>query len=189
LFNYAQKLRGFQLGLVNVADTSDGYSLGLINIVFKGYHKIAFSTNETMRFNAAFKTGNSKLYSILLMGFDQRKTGVDSNNVFSLGYGLGHEFSLGKWFSINPEFTSQYLYLGNYNSTNVMNKLHLQFNVKFGKYFSIFGGPSFTTFYSDQTKTYPGWNYAVPASGYHTFELWSHNVRGWIGWNAGISIF
>lgn len=189
LFNYAKKLRGFQLGLVNVADTSDGYSIGLINIVFKGYHKIAFSTNETMRFNAVFKTGNSKLYSILLMGFDQRKTGEDSNNVFSIGYGLGHEFSLGKWFSINPEFTSQYLYLGNYNSTNVMNKLHVQFNVKLGKYFSIFAGPSFTTFYSDQTKTYPGWNYTIPSSGYHTFELWSHDVRGWIGWNAGISLF
>jgi len=189
LFNYAKKLRGFQLGLINVADTSDGYSLGLINIVFKGYHKIALSTNETMRFNAAFKTGNSKLYSILLMGFDQRKMGADSNNVFSLGYGLGHEFSLGKWFSINPEFTSQYLYLGNYNSTNVMNKLHVQFNFKLGKYFSIFAGPSFTTFYSDQKKTYPGWNYSIPSSGYHTFELWNHDVRGWIGWNAGISIF
>jgi hypothetical protein len=189
LFNYAKKLRGFQLGLINVADTSDGYSLGLINIVFKGYHKIAFSTNETMRFNAAFKTGNSKLYSILLMGFDQRKIAEDSANVFSLGYGLGHEFSLGKWFSINPEFTAQYLYLGSYNSTNVLSKLHLQFQVKFGKYFSIFAGPSFTTFYSDQTKTYPGWNYAIPSSGYHTFELWSHDVRGWIGWNAGISIF
>jgi hypothetical protein len=189
LFNYAKKLRGFQLGLVNVADTSDGYSLGLINIVFKGYHKIALSTSETMRFNAAFKTGNSKLYSILLMGFDQRKKGADSNNVFSLGYGLGHEFSLGKRFSINPEFTSQYLYLGNYNSTNVMNKLHLQFNVRFGKYFSFFVGPSFTMFYSDQTKAYPGWNYSIPSSGYHTFELWSHDVKGWIGWNAGISIF
>jgi hypothetical protein len=189
LFNYAKKLRGFQLGLINVADTSDGYSLGLISIVFKGYHKITFSTNETMRFNAAFKTGNSKLYSILLMGFDQKKIGEDSANVFSLGYGLGHEFSLGKWFSINPEFTSQYLYLGNYKSTNVLNKLYLQFQVKFGKYFSIFGGPSFAMFYSDQTKTYPGWNYSIPSSGYHTFELWSHDVRGWIGWNAGISIF
>jgi hypothetical protein len=189
LFNYAKKLRGFQLGLINVADTSDGYSIGLINIVFKGYHKISFSTNETLRFNAAFKTGNSKLYSILLMGFDQKKSAEDTSNVFSLGYGLGHEFSLGKWFSINPEFTSQYLYLGNYNSTNVMNKLHVQFHVKFGKYFSIFGGPSFTTFYSDQTKTYSGWNYPIPSSGYHTFELWSHDVKGWIGWNAGISLF
>jgi hypothetical protein len=189
LFNYAKKLRGVQLGLINVADTSDGYSIGLINIVFKGYHKITFSTTESMRFNAAFKTGNSKLYSILLMGFDQKKTTEDSANVFSLGYGLGHEFSLGKWFSVNPEFTTQYLYLGNYKSTNVMNKFHLQFHVKFGKYFSIFGGPSFTTLYSDQTKTYTGWNYAIPPSGYHTFELWNNKVKGWIGWNAGISIF
>ncbi len=142
-----------------------------------------------MRFNAAFKTGNSKLYSILLMGFDQKKNGGDTANVFSLGYGLGHEFSLGKWFSINPEFTSQYLYLGDHNNTNVMNKFHLQFHVKFGKYFSIFGGPSFTMLYSDQTKTNSDWNYPIPPSGYHTFELWSKDVKGWIGWNAGISIF
>jgi hypothetical protein len=189
LFNYAKKLRGFQLGFINVSDTSDGYSIGLVNIVFKGYHKITFSTNESMRFNAAFKTGNSKLYSILLMGFDQKKSGEDSANIFSLGYGLGHEFSLGKWFSINPEFTSQYLYHGNYTSTNVMNKLHVQFHVKLGKYFSIFGGPSLTALYTDQTKTYPGWNYPIPPAGYHTFDLWSNNVKGWIGWNAGISIF
>jgi hypothetical protein len=189
LFNYAKNLRGFQLGLINVADTSDGYSLGLINIVFKGYHKITFSTNESMRFNTAFKTGNSKLYSILLMGFDQKKMEGDTANVFSLGYGLGHEFSLGKWFSINPEFTSQYLYLGDHNNTNVMNKFHLQFHVKLGKYFSIFGGPSFTMLYSDQSKIAAGWNYSIPPAGYHTFELWSKDVKGWIGWNAGISIF
>ena len=189
LFNYAKKLRGFQLGLINVSDTSEGYSIGLVNIVFKGYHKITFSTNESMHFNAAFKTGNSKLYSILLMGFNQKKSGEDSANLFSLGYGLGHEFSLGKWFSINPEFTSQYLYHGNYKGTNVMNKLHVQLHFKFGKYFSIFGGPSFTTLYTDQTKINTGVNYSIPPAGYHTFDLWSNNVKGWIGWNAGISIF
>ncbi len=54
IFNYAKKLRGLQIGLINVSDTSAGYSIGLINIVFKGYHKIALSTNEVFKFNAAF---------------------------------------------------------------------------------------------------------------------------------------
>ena len=188
IFNYAKKLRGVQIGLINVSDTSAGYSIGLINIVFKGYHKITFSANEVMRFNAAFKTGNSKLYSILLMGFDDKKE-LDTNHLFSLGYGLGHEFSLGKWFSINPEFTTQYLYLGHWKNTNVMNKFTLQFHVKLGKYFSIFGGPSFTAYYSNQSKDNPGWSYPIPSRNYHTFELWNNDVKGWIGWNAGISIF
>src|SRR5205807_1384684 len=67
--NYARKLQGVQIGLVNISDTSAGYSIGLINIVFKGYHKLVISTNEVLDVNAAFKTGNSKLYSILLTGY------------------------------------------------------------------------------------------------------------------------
>ena len=190
MFNYAKKLHGFQLGLVNVADTSDGYSLGLINIVFKGYHKITFSTNEIMRFNIAFKTGNSKLYSILLVGFDQRNTRTaDTNRIASAGYGLGHEFPFGKWFSINPEFTTQYLYRGTESKTNVLNKFYLQFHLKLGKYFSFFAGPSFSMYYTNQTKESPGYNIPIPPANYHTFDLWNSDVKGWFGWNAGISIF
>ena len=38
--NYTRKLKGVQIGIVNIADTSEGYSIGLINIVRKGYHKL-----------------------------------------------------------------------------------------------------------------------------------------------------
>ena len=41
VFNYAKKLRGVQIGLINVSDTSDGYSIGLLNLVKQGYHKIS----------------------------------------------------------------------------------------------------------------------------------------------------
>jgi hypothetical protein len=191
IFNYAKKLRGLQIGLINVSDTSAGYSIGLINIVFKGYHKIVLSTNEALKFNAAFKTGNSKLYSILLVGYGSAAQGwgrVDTSKTIAFGYGLGHEFALGKRFSINPEFTSQYLYPGHWDNANVMNKLHLQFNLKLGKYVSIFAGPSFTVYYSEQKKSSDGLQLPVPAS-YHTFDLWDNDVKGWFGWNAGISIF
>jgi hypothetical protein len=185
MFNYAKKLRGVQIGLINVSDTSEGYSIGLVNIVFKGIHKLAFSTNEVLDYNLAFKTGNNKLYSILLAGFSEDK---DTVNIFSFGYGLGHEFSLGKRFSINPEFTTQYLHQGNWDNTNVMNKLHLQFHLKLGKYVSLFAGPSFTMYYSEKKKGATTIAPPLPAS-YHTFDLWDNDVKGWFGWNAGISIF
>ena len=191
IFNYAKKLRGVQIGLINVSDTSAGYSIGLINIVFKGYHKIALSTNEVLKFNAAFKTGNSKLYSILLVGY-RGESGAwgsdDTSRIISFGYGLGHEFSLGKRFSINPEFTSQYLYQNNWDNANAMSKLHLQFNLKLGKYVSLFAGPSFTVYYSEKEKSSADLQLPIPTS-YHTFDLWDNDVKGWIGWNAGISIF
>lgn len=189
VFNYAKKMKGVQIGLINVADSSSGYSIGLINIVFKGYHKLAIYTNEVMDVNAAFKTGNSKLYSILLVGYGNSNN--DSNRLMSFGYGVGHEFSLGKAkrFSINPEYTAQYLYLGNWNYANLLYKIHLQFNYKFNKWLTVFAGPSFTWYYSDQPSKEPGYRFDIPSPSYRKFDLWGDNVKGWIGWNAGIAIF
>lgn len=185
IFNYAKRLKGVQIGLINISDSSSGYSIGLINFVVKGYHKIAFSTNESMNMNIALKSGNSKLYSILLASMNSK----NGEKAYSYGYGLGKEYNIGKWFSINPELTAQHVYLGSFEYGNVLGKLHLQLNLKLGKYVTIFAGPSFTTFYSDQPMKVEGYKLEMPAPGYHTFKLWDNNTTGWIGWNAGIAFF
>lgn len=186
VINYAKKLRGVQIGLINIADTSEGYSIGLINIVLKGYHKLSFSVNEILNVNAAFKTGNSKLYSILQAGINAG----DSNRVYSFGYGLGSEFPLNKKKSLtlNPELSSQYLYMGSWNYTNILNRLNLNLNVKLNKYVSFFAGPSFSVYISDQKTGISGHRFPVPPSGYNTFKF-SNKVNGWFGWNAGINFF
>lgn len=185
VFNYAKKLKGVQIGLINIADSSSGYSIGLINFVAKGYHKIAFSTNESMNMNISLKSGNSKLYSILLASMNNK----NDEKAYSYGYGLGREFNFGKWFSLNPELTVQHVYLGSFDYGNILGKLHLQLNLKLGKYFTVFAGPSFTAFYSDQTAKVEGYKLEMPSPGYHTFKLWDNNTTGWIGWNAGIAFF
>lgn len=184
--NYSKKLQGVQIGLINIADTSEGFSIGLINIVIKGYHKLSFSTNEILNLNAAFKTGNTKLYSILYAGVN---AGSD-NRVYSFGYGLGSEFNLNrkKTLSLNPELTSQYLYLGSWDYTNILNKIHLNLNVKLGKYISLFAGPSFAVYISDQESAIAGYRFPIPPSGYNTISF-SDKVTGWFGWNAGINFF
>jgi hypothetical protein len=186
VFNYAKKLKGLQIGLINIADTSEGYSIGLINVVFKGYHKLSLSTNEVINFNASFKTGNSKLYSILYAGINAG----DSSKVYSFGYGLGSELKLNqkKTLSINPEVTSQYLYLGSWDYTNIINRLQLNLNVKLGKYISLFTGPSYSVYISDQKTRVPGYRFTIPSSGYKTHS-YSNNITGWLGWNAGICFF
>jgi hypothetical protein len=185
IFNYAKRLKGVQIGLINIADSSSGYSIGLINFVVKGYHKIAFSTNESMNLNLALKSGNSKLYSILLASMNNKK----GEKAYSYGYGLGKEFNMGKWFSLNPELTAQHVYLGSFDHGNILGKLHLQMNLKLGKYFTIFAGPSFTAFYSDQSQQVDGYKLEMPAAGYNTFKLWDDRTTGWVGWNAGIAFF
>jgi len=179
-------LKGLQIGLINVADTSEGYSIGLINIIIKGYHKLSFSTNEIVNVNAAFKTGNFRLYSILLAGVNAG-TG---NRVYSFGYGLGSELSLNKrkTLSLNPELTSEYLYLGSWDYTNILNKVHLNLNVKLGKYISFFAGPSFAVYISDQKTSIKDYRFPIPPPAYKTIGF-SNTVTGWFGWNAGINFF
>lgn len=186
VINYSKKLRGLQIGLINIADTSEGYSIGLINIVLKGYHKLSFFSNELLQVNAAFKTGNSKLYSILQAGLNTGTT----DKIYSFGYGLGSEIPLTKRknITINPELTSQYLYLGSWDYTNILNKLHLNLNLKLNKYISLFAGPSYAVFISDQDTGFAGYKFPVPSSSYkiHSF---GGRVSGWFGWNAGINFF
>jgi len=186
VFNYSKKLRGVQIGLINVADTSEGYSIGLINVIIKGYHKLSFSTNEIVNINAAFKTGNSRLYSILQAGVNAGS----SNRVYSFGYGLGSELNLNKkkTLSLNPELTSQYLYLGSWDYTNILNRIHLNFNVKLGKYVSLFAGPAFSVYISDQKTALTDYRFPIPPSQYHVISF-GDQVTGWFGWNAGINFF
>jgi hypothetical protein len=155
-------------------------------VILKGYHKLSFFTNEVVNVNAAFKTGNSKLYSILLAGINAG----DSNRVYTFGYGMGTEINLNpkKTLSINPELSAQYLYLGSWDYTNIVNRLNLNVNIKLGKYFSLFTGPSYTVYISDQKTGISGYRFPVPPPGYNTHK-YSDKVTGWFGWNAGINIF
>jgi hypothetical protein len=184
--NYSKRLKGLQIGLINIADTSNGFSIGLINIVFNGYHKLSFSTNEVMNLNVGFKTGNAKFYSILLGGLNAGTI----NKVYSFGYGFGSELPLNKrkTLSINPELSCQYLYLGSWDYTNLLNKMHLNFNVKLNKYFSLFAGPSYNVYVSDQFTAIPNYRFPVPPPEYKT-KYFAKDANSWFGWNVGINIF
>lgn len=185
IVNYARNLNGLQIGLINISDSSNGFSIGLINIVVKGYHKLSLYGTESLPFNAAIKTGNTNLYSILLGGINP----YEGKRQYSFGYGLGTERRLGKVLSANPELSSQYIYQGSWDYVNLLNKFSLNMNIHIGRYFSIFAGPSLNVFYSNQSNGISGFKNGV-ADSYHKFTI-PHvkNANGWIGWNAGISIF
>jgi hypothetical protein len=183
ILNYTKHLKGLQIGLINIADTSEGFSLGLINIVRKGYHKISIYSNEVMNANLAVKTGNAKLYSILLAGVN---AGGD-DKCFSYGLGIGHEMKLGNSFTLNPELTTQYMYLGNWHYQNQLSRLQVLAHVKLGKNIALFGGPAYSVYYSDQPAPVKGYKFNLASDGFGTSKLWNDNVTGWFGWTAGIS--
>jgi hypothetical protein len=172
VFNYAREMRGLHIGLVNVADTASGYTFGLINIIRKGYHKITFSTNETIEVNAAIKTGSQKFYTMLLGGMN---TGP-ANKLYATGFGLGREYRLSDKLLLNPEISSRYVYQGSWQDVNLLNRLDLTLNYRLNKWLAITGGPALNFYYSEQ-KTRIG-NYAFV-----------DKRKSWVGWNLGLTLF
>jgi hypothetical protein len=177
VINYTKKLSGVQIGLINIADTSDGYSIGLINIVLKGYHKLAFYGNEEFPFNVAFKTGNSKLYSILMAGVEPSK----DNKAYTFGYGLGREYYLNNKWRVNAEIIAQQVYLGSWDHFNSLNRAEVHLHYKLTKHLSLYAGPSLSAYYSDQKTKFAGYKDNL-RSMKDNFEVWS-------GFTVGIDIF
>lgn len=181
--NYARILKGVQIGVVNYADSSDGYSIGLISIVRRGYHQVQVYTNEIMDLNVAYKSGNRKLYSLLLAGMS-----FGDKRAYSFGYGVGHDFKLSSVNTITAEISSQYLYVGNWNSSNSLVRLQTAWNRRLSKNINLFAGPSFTIYYSDKLDVSdPHHEIKVPRH-YSPFDL-GGGVTAWFGWHIGIGFF
>ncbi|SFE51352.1 hypothetical protein SAMN05518672_10755 [Chitinophaga sp. CF118] len=183
LFNYAGTLKGVQIGVVNIADSSDGYSIGLLNFVRKGYHQLAVYHSEIADVTVAFKSGNHKLYTILLAGANLNS----DEKVFITGFGLGHIFRINRKMNFALEYLSETVYLGDWENTHSLNRLQSVFNFRLAKGITLFGGPAFSLNYAPSTITVPGYKASLPG-GYKAYNI-GDKVTGWFGWHLGIGFF
>lgn len=184
LFNYSKEMNGVQIGLININGRSTGYSIGLINYSQHGYHKISVSANETINTNVAIKTGNSKLYNIIMAG----KNFSDSSKIEAFGLGFGHDFLFSNKISLAAEISGQYLYLGNWDDTNTLARFQTNLQVQLVKGLTIFGGPAYSVYWTEGANGSPGKGYSkqVEPANAHSF---STQMKGWWGWNVGITLF
>jgi hypothetical protein len=184
LLNYAKNMKGVQIGLVNLADSSSGYSIGLLNFVKHGYHKVSLSANELMNANISLKTGNANLYTMFIGG----RNYSDTAKIESFGLGFGHDFIFNKTFSVAAEVSSQHLHLGNWDYANILNKGQLNLQIRLFKGFSIYGGPVYNLYVSKAAAGSSATGYKqqiVPDR--HT--SYGPGAKSWLGWNAGVTLF
>ena len=184
VFNFAKNFRGLQIGLINVADTSLGTSIGLINLSKNGYKKVSFFTNDLVNANAAIKTGNANLYTLLVAG----RNYSDTARIETVGLGFGHDFVFGKHLAIETEVISQYLYLGNFDYANILTRFQANLELRIFKGFAIFGGPSYAYYNNDAPmgSSAKGYKQNIVPAKHHTFN---NGNRGWWGWNVGVTLF
>ncbi|ASZ11242.1 hypothetical protein CK934_09825 [Chitinophaga sp. MD30] len=182
LFNSAKGQHGVQVGLINVSDTSSGYSIGIFNIVRKGLHQVSVYSNEITHVNVAYKTGTRRLYSILFVGAN-----VDfSQKAFTFGYGIGKEFQLAKSLALSGEFSSQTVYMGDWENPPTITRLQADIHYRLSKRVTLFGGPAFSIYEPKEIPAKAGYQAEFPGS-YSAFQIGS--IRAWVGWRVGISLF
>lgn len=183
-FNYTKVLHGLQIGVVNIADSSTGYSLGLINIVKKGYNQLLVYNSELTDLNVAYRSGNRKLYSLLLGGMS-----LNSNEkIYTFGYGIGTTIHRNALEDITLELTNENLYLGDWETTNTMMRLQTAWNRRLVKGITFFGGPSFSVLFDDRKNvTVPGYKALIPGR-YAAFSSGS-SLKCWFGWHIGLAFF
>ncbi|WPV65028.1 hypothetical protein [Chitinophaga sp. LS1] len=178
LINVTRVLKGVQVGVVNYADSSDGYSIGVISIVRRGYHQLLVYNTELLPFNLAFKSGNKKLYSLIIGG----ASFMEGSKAYSFGYGIGKSY---KDYSV--EITEQNLYLGSWEMVGTMARLQTAWNKEIGKNARIFIGPAFTLYFNSKDANVEGYKSRLPGP-YGAFKF-NDNLRYWFGWHVGFSFF
>lgn len=180
--NYSKNSYGTQIGVINIADSSNACPIGIFSFVVHGFHKLEVSANEVTYLNLAFKTGNKKFYNTLMAGINP-----DINNrYYSIGYGIGHEFTTSKKTGIDLELSCQYLaeYWDTYNG---LYKINLNFAYQPSKSFGITFGPSLNVLYMDDPRADLFVSNTIPALNMPALNITDRNdFREWIGFHAGV---
>ncbi len=180
--NYAAKLKGVQIGLINIVDTTGGYSIGLLNLVRGGYRKLSFFATDLLDAQIEFKTGTSQLYSTLLAGGN-----ISGNTKIStIGWGLGHDFLFSNKLWLSTEVNYQLIRLTSFDNRLLQAKAYL--NIKPFKKLSLFVGPNYN-WYTNSDKPAEGYKSIVSAEDYRVaLSRGQKAKKQWMGWQAGITL-
>lgn len=184
LLNRASRLKGMQIGLINIADTLDGYSLGLVNYSRSGKHQFLLSANEIQSINLGYCSGSDRLYSVLSIG-----SGIDPDKrSWSVGYGIGTTlFNSGKW-SLNTTLMAQSYYIGDWSSVTGAGRVQVILIYRPHPLIGIFAGPAYTVASVQEQTQHSDYLTRITEQISTTHNL-GNGFSGWIGWQAGITVF
>lgn len=162
ILNYSKKLSGFQLALINVADTLEkGVPLGLISVVKGGYYAFELEVNDAFWINATYKMGVPKLYNIWTVGFQHQ----NGNEMWGVGFGLGTILPAGKKWGLNFDLTATHVNENEWwtEDLNLLNRLKINAWVDLGP-LQIYGGPSLNVYITNlvNEEGVPGGNLITP---------------------------
>src|SRR5690606_30653743 len=121
---------------INIADSSD-YPIGIINLVKNGTKSIGLSFDEDQTTLATFRSGGRVMYGIIGLGYNLQ----NKEQSYAVEAGLGAHLVNRKFFSLNAEVSSTYLF-DFHNGTYNKNSIRILPAYRLSDRIEIFGGPT-----------------------------------------------
>ncbi len=198
LFNVGRKVKGFQIGLINIADSVGGLPIGILNIIKHGYNKVELSSSESLFANFGLKLGVKGFYNIISLGarwddLEIQEAGEQINGTFmtwGLGYGLGTAITFSPRVLLNIEAISMHINEAEAwtKELNQLNQVKLLLDVRMGKKSSVFLGPvgnlMLSKLYDADTQKYG--SLVTPYAMYEKTSAEGVNMKMWVGFTGGI---
>lgn len=171
---------GFQIGLLNFANENNGIPIGLVSYVKKDGLRADVWGDEAMFTNVGLRSGTHRFHNILFVG----KQFTDSLS-WTVGYGFGPHFTLSKSGYIEIDLICQVIGdMANWEDSSYMGKYRLIGGWKIFDFISIYAGPTFNSFRSNENdgSEYALWTISEDKEG----DTWT---RTSIGFVLGMKIF
>jgi len=184
--NYSGKIKGAQLGIVNIlSNDKSALPIGILSIVKNGHYELEFTAGEAIYSNLNYKMGVEKFYTIYKIGYSVYK----NKPVYSFGFGFGTNLLIKEKYKISIDLSRNFIvYDNNWKSkTNLIDKLDISYKHKLSDKITFLVGPSFNSYYTKEQINGKYGTLNIPYS-IHTFKNGNYNLSMWIGLNAGLSI-
>ena len=176
-----------QIGLINVADSSD-FSFGLLSFIRSGYNSIEIAGEDVLHANMNIRLGSHGFYNILHVS-----STYDASS-WALGYGVGTAIRTGsKGHFVQLELLSRHVNEKESwtNDLNLLNQFNIFWDLHFGRHFSLTFGPTFNVMvsklYDEDALTYGSQlpNYTMFDETWQTNNNRPVNIKGWLGFHLG----
>lgn len=183
--------KGRQIGIFNIADSTNKSPVGLLSYVRKnGYRRFEFAYNELTPFNLTFKTGMRKFYNIFTAGISPQDS--LQNYVWNYGYGVGTSLKLNRRETalLNIDFTVNAINVGVQKRFNQLNRLQLNYEQRIGKRLTFAIGPSFNTL-ATRIESLEYQHISKQIKQLVLFDETYNNrwqLKGWMGYQVGLRV-
>jgi hypothetical protein len=183
--NYARKISGLQIGLVNISDTLKGAALGLFSYSKQGYRAVEVSSSTLTRLQFALKTGTHSLYNIYHLGWQPSGTPY-----ISAGLGLGTRIFGKRRVNLSLEGITHWVFRpqSTLPEANFLYTLHPSLGVRLG-HLEIAAGPTGNLWVTQTRLSNQDYYQIYSQAPKWTYENGVTYLGGWIGMQANLRLW